>query len=215
MKFLLFSKTAFEVSNPVALVECYCFQTDFYANYDYFLPNRKVEHVSSIGARIQNDVLQRCIDVTDNTKNVRIFEYGVDEFLDLDDEAISNHVREVSEVVIGKLMMIKGIGLSKATKILHTLHPHIIPMIDSMLQEEYRREIDSKWRENNPEQILFDYYKNLKEEPTRQHLANVFESVSKNIPCLTKVRVFDIIWWSYLRAKKLRDRNNVFWSTLQ
>ena len=56
MKFLLFSKIFFEVSYPVTLIECYCFQSDFYANYD-LLSDRKVEYANKIGARIKKELL--------------------------------------------------------------------------------------------------------------------------------------------------------------
>jgi len=96
MKFLLFSEIEFEVSCPVALIECYCFQSDFYANYD--LPimrgDREIDLVSKIGARIQKESLAKCKEVIKNTKNVRIFKYGLDEFLRLSDKTIAKLVKE-------------------------------------------------------------------------------------------------------------------------
>jgi len=48
MKFFLFSKISFEIPNPVALIECYCYQNDFYTKYDLILAHRdkKIEDVS-------------------------------------------------------------------------------------------------------------------------------------------------------------------------
>jgi len=76
MKFLLFSKISFEVSDPVALIESYCFQSNFYANYD-LLSDRKIEDVNKIGARIGQKLLPKCEAVTKNTKNLCIFEYDL------------------------------------------------------------------------------------------------------------------------------------------
>ena len=62
MKFFLFSKMPFEISEPIALIECYCYQNDFYAKYDLFLEHRdrKIEDVNKIGARIKKEVLLEC-----------------------------------------------------------------------------------------------------------------------------------------------------------
>lgn len=214
MRFLLFSKISFELLDPVALIECYCFQSDFYANYD-LLCNRKVEHVNKIGARIKRNLLRECEEVTAATKDLRIFKFDLDGFLRQKDEDINSSIRELSAQVIQKLLKIKGIGLSKATKILHTLYPNIIPMIDDPLQEEYRKEIDFSWIEERSNQILFDYYKNLKEENNWRHLSQIFNAISENNLGLTKVRIFDILWWSYLKSKRLRQNRNINWSTIK
>ncbi|GAH50851.1 unnamed protein product, partial [marine sediment metagenome] len=34
MKFILFSEIIFEIPDPIALIECYCYQNDFYSKYD-------------------------------------------------------------------------------------------------------------------------------------------------------------------------------------
>ncbi|MCK4241516.1 MAG: hypothetical protein KAX30_07820 [Candidatus Atribacteria bacterium] len=56
MKFLLFSKMSFEILGPIALIEFYCYQNDFYAKYD-LLENRKIEDVNKIGASIKKEVV--------------------------------------------------------------------------------------------------------------------------------------------------------------
>lgn len=214
MKFILFSKIEFEFSDPVALIECYCVQSDFYKNYDLLLPTRELEAVNKIGARIQKDLLQKCKKVIESRNSLLIFRYNnnFDEFLDLDDETIRNHVREVSDV-IRDLTEVDGIGLPKATKILHTRYPGIIPMIDNQLRNEYRQ-INKEWKDE-PGRILLDYYQNLKEEPNKQNLTQVYETTSKSVPKLTKVRVFDILWWSFLKAKTLREKKGINWSTIE
>ena len=215
MKFLLFSKIPFEVSDPIALIESYCFQSDFYANYDR-LGDRKVGDVNKIGARTEKKLLRKCEAVTENTKNLHIFKYDLDGFLELNDKAMRDHIEGLNERVIKKLLNIEGIGLSKATKILHTLYPKIIPMIDKALREEYRKEINPQWTEEQANQILIDFYKNLREDCNRQHLAQIYSTISKNkLIGLTKVRIFDILWWSYLKAKKLSEGYSINWSTIR
>ena len=69
------------------------------------------------------------------------------------------NIKELNEFVVQKLLSINGIGLSTATKILHTLYPRIIPMIDSLLQNKYRELVDDEWREKQSVQIFIDFYK--------------------------------------------------------
>ena len=218
MKFYLFSETPFEVYDSIALIESYCFQSDFYANYDYCLSERKrtIEDVNKIGARIKEDLLSECTTVTESTKDLPIFQYDLAGFLELDDETQNGHIRELNEKVIKRLLEIKGIWLSKATKVLHTLHPKIIPMIDNALQKEYCEEISSQWTEKQSDQILIDYYNNFKKGDNWQNLTEISNRVcSNNIKGLTKVRIFDILWWSYLKSKKLRQEKNIDWSTIR
>ncbi|GAH14088.1 unnamed protein product, partial [marine sediment metagenome] len=146
MKFFLFSKISFEIPEPIALIECYCYQNDFYFKYD-FLEDKKIEDVNKIGVRIKKEVLLECKTITDRTKSVNIFKYNLEQFLDLEEKKRSEHIKELNDFVIQKLLKIKGIALSTTTKILHTLYPKIIPMIDSLLQKKYRQVINDGWTE--------------------------------------------------------------------
>ncbi|MCK4419139.1 hypothetical protein KAV79_04980 [Candidatus Aerophobetes bacterium] len=103
MKFLLFSKISFEIFDPIALIECYCYQSDFYAKYD-LLKNRKVEDVNKIGARIKKELLPECEAVTERTKNLSIFTYNLDQFLNLDDKNRDDQINELNEMVIQELL---------------------------------------------------------------------------------------------------------------
>ena len=215
MKFLLFSKISLEVSDPVALIECYCFQSNFYANYD-FLSDRRIKSVNKIGARIEGKLLPECEAVIKNTRNLCIFKYDLDGFLKLNDKTRNYHIKELNQRTIKKLLEINGIRLSIATKVLHALYPKIIPMIDRALQEEYRKEINPRWMEEQSDQILIDYYNNLGKSDNWQHLTQILDIISKNnLVGLTKVRIFDILWWSYLKSKKLRQEGNIDWSTIK
>ena len=206
MRFSLFSKTEFEVSDPIALVECYCFQNDFYSAY-HLLTKREVKHVNKIGARIPPRLLRKCKAIIDDTRRVGIFKYellDLDAFLNLSDEAMRRHVEELGDDAIKRLTSIRGIGLSRATKVLHTLYPHIIPMIDSLLQDEYYRVTAHHCKKGDPGPILIAYYANLKGGPNRRQLDQLHREVSERGLSLTKVGVFDILWWSFLKAEKLK-----------
>jgi hypothetical protein len=203
MKFFLFSKIPFEIPEPITLIECYCYQNDFYAKYDLLLEHRdrKIEDVNKIGARIKKELLSECRKITESTKSLSIFKHDLDQFLSLEEKDRDEQIKELNESVIQKLLKINGIGLSKATKILHTLYPKIIPMIDSPLQKKYRQVINYVWTENKSDEIFIDFYKNLQIESNRKNLNHIFNEISKNnLKNLTRIRIFDILWWSYLMS---------------
>ena len=208
MKFFLFSKISFEIPDPIALIECYCYQNDFYAKYDLLLEHRdrKIEDVNKIGARIKKEVLSECKKITERTKNLSIFKYVLDDFLDLIEKERAEQIKELNESVIQKLLKINGIGLSTTTKILHTLYPKIVPMIDNSLQNKYREKINNVWTKKRADEIFIDFYNNLKIESNRRNLNYIFNEVSKNnLKNLSRIRIFDILWWSYLKAVKQGD----------
>ncbi len=113
-------------------------------------------------------------------------------------------------------MDIDGIGLAKSTKVYHTLYPQIIPMIDNPLKETYRQEINPQWSEEQPYQIFVDFYDNLKEKNNWHNISQLQKELSKSVlECITKVRIFDIVWWSFLKAEKLKENENINWSTIR
>jgi len=218
MKFYLFSEISFEIPEPIALIECYCYQNDFYAKYDLLLEHRdrKIEDVNKIGARIKKEVLLECKTITENTKSLSIFKYNLDQFLSLDEKDRNEQIKELNEFVIQKLLKINGIGLSTTTKILHTLYPKIIPMIDSLLQKKYRQVINDGWTVKRTDEIFIDFYKNLQIEFNRKNLNYIFDKLlENNIQHLSKIRTFDILWWSYLKAEKLREEKGIDWKTIK
>ncbi|MCJ7788855.1 MAG: hypothetical protein MUP69_01500 [Candidatus Atribacteria bacterium] len=218
MKFFLFSKIPFEIPEPITLIECYCYQNDFYAKYDLLLEHRdrKIEDVNKIGARIKKELLSECRKITESTKSLSIFKHDLDQFLSLEEKDRDEQIKELNESVIQKLLKINGIGLSKATKILHTLYPKIIPMIDSPLQKKYRQVINYVWTENKSDEIFIDFYKNLQIESNRKNLNHIFNEISKNnLKNLTRIRIFDILWWSYLKAERLKEEQRINWTTIK
>jgi len=179
---------------------------------------REIEDVNKIGARIREKILPKCKAVTEGAKDLHIFQYdkyGLDSFLELDDKTRSAYIDELDERIIAKLLEIKTIGLSKTTKVLHTLYPEIIPILDDNLQREYKG-INPQWMEERSNRIFIDYYKNLREGDNLQNLTQISETISENnLVCLTKVGIFDILWWSYLKAKKLSQEKKINWSTIK
>ncbi len=89
-------------------------------------------------------------------------------------------------------------------------------MIDSLLQNKYREKIDKQWTENKSNEIFIDFYKNLQIESNRKNLNYIFKEVSKNnLKNLSRIRIFDILWWSYLKAKKLGEDEGINWNTIE
>jgi len=218
MKFYLFSKISFEIPDPIALIECYCYQNDFYAKYDLLLEHRdrKIEDVNKIGARIKKEVLSECKKITESTKSLSMFKYNLEQFLDLEEKDRNEQIKELNESVIQKLLKINGIRLSATTKILHTLYPKIIPMIDNPLQNKYREKANKLWTVEQADEIFIDFYKNLQIESNRKNLNYIFNKVSKNnLKYLSRIRIFDIFWWSYLKAEKLREEKGINWTTIK
>ena len=215
MKFFLFSKIPFKIPDPIALIECYCYQNDIYSKYD-LLEDKKIEDVNKIGARIKKEVLLECKTIIERTKSVNIFKYNLEQFLDLEEKKRSENIEELNDFVIQKLLKINGIALSTTTKILHTLYPKIIPMIDNPLQNKYREKINNAWTQKRADEIFIDFYNNLKIGSNRKNLNHIFKEISKNnLRHLTRIRIFDILWWSYLKAERLGEEKGINWNTIK
>jgi hypothetical protein len=215
MKFFLFSKISFEIPDPIALIECYCYQNDIYSKYD-LLGDKKIEDVNKIGARIKKEVLLECKIITERTKSVNIFKYSLGRFLDLEEKDRDEQIKELNEFVIQKLLKINGIGLSTTTKLLHTLYPKIIPMIDRPLQKKYHEVINNVWTEKRADVIFIDFYNNLQMGSNRENLNHIFDKLlENNIQHLSKIRIFDILWWSYLKAERLKEEQRMNWTTIE
>ena len=95
MKFFLFSKISFEIPEPIALIECYCYQNDIYSKYD-LLEDRKIEDVNKIGARIKKEILLECKTITERTKSVNIFQYNLEQFLNLGEKDRNEQIKELN-----------------------------------------------------------------------------------------------------------------------
>lgn len=74
MRFYLFSKIRFEIPNSITLVECYCYQSDFYYKYDV-IENRTIEDVSRIGARLKHSIILECKKVIEDAGQLDLFQY--------------------------------------------------------------------------------------------------------------------------------------------
>ena len=214
MKFYLFSTIEFEVPDPISLIECYCYQSDFYSRYDV-IEKRKIEDVNRIGARLKSQIISDCKVIIEGTRELDIFQNTLNQFLDLDEQEREKRVKELNDVVFQKLFKINGIRFSTATKILHTVYPEIIPMIDNPLQRKYRKEINLSWNLQKADEILFDFYQNLKVNNNRKNLDEISAELIKiNLKHLTRIRIFDILWWSYLKAERLKNVRGINWTSI-
>jgi len=135
--------------------------------------------------------------------------------LDLDRQERKKQIKELNDVVFQELFKIDGIGFSTATKILHTIYPEIIPMIDIPLQRKYKKEINHSWTCKKADEILIDFYDNLENGDIRKNLNELSAKLIKiNLKHLTKIRIFDILWWSYLKAERLKNKRGIKWTSI-
>jgi hypothetical protein len=210
--FTLFRNRVFEVDYPEVLIEAYCFQSDFFVEYDLKRKrdDSSYDSVGRIGARTQNDVLEKCKKLIKNHRNLGIFSLDLDSFLEKTSEEKDRLTLELHELA-KELDDIPGIGFSKTTKILHTRYPEIIPMIDNPLQDEYSS-LRPQWKEEDWHQLFNDYYDNFLVKETFSNLCKVHSNVS--FLNLTKVRVFDILWWSFLKSKN-QEHKDIPWRTIR
>ena len=214
MKFYLFSTIEFEIPDPLSLIECYCYQSDFYSKYDV-IENRKIEDVNKIGARLKSKTILECKSMVETAKKLDIFQNTLAQFLDLDRQEREKQIKELNGVVFQKLFKINGIRFSTATKILHTNYPEIIPMIDNPPQRKYKKEINHSWTYKNADEILIDFYNNLENGDIRKNLNDISAELIKiNLKHLTKIRIFDILWWSYLKAERLKSERKIKWNSI-
>ena len=88
--------------------------------------------------------------------------------------------------------------------------------MDNPLQNKYREKINNVWTEKRADEIFIDFYKNLQIESNRKNLNHIFKEIPKNnLNNLSRIRIFDILWWSYLKAEKLREEKGINWNTIQ
>ena len=214
MKFYLFSEVRFEIPEPITLIESYCYQSDFYSKYDV-IENRTIEDVNKIGARLKHSIILECKKVLEDAGQIALFQYNLDGFLNLDEKAREELITELHSKIIKNLLKIKGISFSTSTKILHTNYPEIIPMIDNPLQQKYKEFINPTWDKAQADEILIDFYNNLLLESNRKNLDTISEHCKRtNLTGLSKIRIFDIIWWSYLKAERLKENRRINWTSI-
>ena len=114
MEFLLFSKIPFEIPEPIALIECYCYQNDFYSKYD-LLEDKKIEDVNKIGARIKKEVLLECKIITERIKSLNIFKYNLEQF-SKEGQVLKWHIFHQYLLIVKKMCHFK----TWPPKLLHT-----------------------------------------------------------------------------------------------
>ena len=88
-------------------------------------------------------------------------------------------------------------------------------MIDNPLQNKYREKINNVWTKKQADEIFIDFYNNLKIESNRKNINYIFyKLLENNIQHLSKIRIFDILWWSYLKAERLGEKYRINWNTI-
>lgn len=99
-RFTLFGKETFDVTDPEALIEAYCFQSDFYSKYDLNRPrdDRSYERLGSIGARTTGTSRDKCIGIIARHKDFALFKMTLDSFLTKPEETRSQLTSKFAEI---------------------------------------------------------------------------------------------------------------------
>ena len=85
---------------------------------------------------------------------------------------------------------------------LRNCRPDTSGIRNNPLQNKYREKINNGWTEKRADKIFIDFYNNLKMGSNRENLNYIFDKLlENNIQHLSKIRIFDILWWSYLKAE--------------
>ncbi|MFZ2330688.1 MAG: hypothetical protein WAW45_03670, partial [Atribacterota bacterium] len=184
------------------------------SKYDV-IENRTIEDVNKIGARLKHSTILECKKALEDAGKLALFQYNLDGFLGLKEKSREELIKELNNNIIKNLLKIKGISFSTSTKILHTIYPEIIPMIDNPLQQKYKEFINPTWDKTQGVQILIDFYNNLLIESNRKNLDIISDHCKRiNLTGLRKIRIFDIIWWSYLKAERLKESRRIKWTSI-
>ncbi|MDD5601292.1 MAG: hypothetical protein PHC87_06050, partial [Actinomycetota bacterium] len=65
------------------------------------------------------------------------------------------------------------------------------------------------------DELLIDFYNNLQIKSNRKNLDIISDELKRiNLTGLSKIRIFDIIWWSYLKAERLNERRGINWTSI-
>ena len=88
--------------------------------------------------------------------------------------------------------------------------------MDNPLQNKYREKINNVWTKKRADEIFINFYNNLKMGSNRENLNCIFNRLlENNIQHLSKIRIFDILWWSYLKAERLGEDKGINWNSIE
>jgi hypothetical protein len=112
--------------------------------------------------------------------------------------------RETLAIVISELARLKGFAASLATKLLHKKRPALIPILDN--QAIFGAYLNPAWPTHRSSQ---DSVKDLNRiisalnqitfDLTRPENILIWEQLEQIEPRLTRIEIFDSIWWMYFR----------------
>ena len=190
--------------HPEDRIREYC-EIEIYQGYDdQHTINNTITHDDVIAA----NRLFAMIDRYDNTESDRLFEHSsyITKYLiqipNVDLHVMSDKhwlvIRHIIQQLLKEMLSVRGIGLAKATKILHLKRPNVFPVLDSFLLQFLLGLNISEINKRRHVQIALDA---LDRTRTRMKLQQeAFQQLVENtqdlpIP-LTPVRLFDILCWT-------------------
>jgi len=190
--------------NPDSRIREYC-AIEIYRGYD---DRHNIDDiVSSRGIESANN-LYAMIDRYDNTESRRLLSQSnriretLAEVPNKDIFALPPRewtaAREKIKALLAEFLSVKGIGLAKATKILHLKRPNLFPVLDSFVIK-FLLNIDiSELEKNRQLETGLNALESTREIMLRQEDAfKELANRTRDLPIkLTAVRIFDILCWT-------------------
>lgn len=112
--------------------------------------------------------------------------------------------RETLAMVISKLARLEGFAASLATKLLHKKRPALIPILDN--QAIFGAYLNPAWptRRSSRDSVkdfnrIIGALNQIAFDLTRPENIPVWEQLEQIEPHLTRIEIFDSIWWMYFR----------------
>jgi len=190
--------------DPEQRIREYC-SVEIYHGYDDkhstndFLSKEDIDTANKLDAmidRYDNNESTRLLSHSDRIANTLSKIPNKDLFTIPHDEWVE--VRKKIERLLAEFLSVKGIGLAKATKILHLKRPNLFPVLDSLVVK-FLLDIDNSEVEKNRQTDIGLRALELARTIMVEH-KDAFEKLVKQtrdlpIP-LTPVRMFDILCWT-------------------
>ena len=189
-------------SNPESRIREYC-EIEVYAGYDNQHPENNVIRFADLDAannlyamidRYDKTESRRILDqsgklspLLSEIPNTPIFEFNDDEW---------TNIKSLVEKLLVKFVSIYGVGIAKATKILHLKRPELFPVLDSyVIQFLTGKNLSSSNRDVRLALQSLDTSKQLIQ--TQINEFKQLQNTVNDLPIpLTVVRLFDILCWS-------------------
>jgi hypothetical protein len=122
--------------------------------------------------------------------------------VDLVIEATSAGRETATRKAMGLEPFSTGIGVSVATKLLHKKRPALLPILDAeAIFRSYLQDRDPDWRTCGPS--VRRALERIQVDLRAKSNASGWSALEASWPWLTRIELFDIVWWEHDRPRRL------------